>query len=118
MAMLRSRLIRSLPNIDPTFGLQLELLTITAPLTNGNRDGFQVRDLSCLAPNLMYVPGQAVPYVRTMVDHAASADDQCTFWRNNFAIPLGRAKARLFLNYGLIHTSANAQNVVLGFTRR
>ncbi|CAN0596087.1 unnamed protein product, partial [Laminaria digitata] len=43
------------------------------------------------------------------------AERHCDFWRSQFTYPLGRAKARLFLNYGLIHTSANAQNFVLGF---
>lgn len=118
MAMLRSDVIRALPNRDSSFGVQLELLTIIAPLRNGLRDGFQVRDLSCLQENLSYIPGQAVPYGRRVVDLMAGHQEQCEFWRENFAVPLGRAKARLFLNYGLIHTSANAQNFVLGFRGR
>jgi hypothetical protein len=115
MAMLRSEVIRALPNRDSSFGLQLELLTVIAPLGNGERDGFQVRDLSCLREGLSYIPGQAVPYGRRYIDRLAEHGGQCEFWRENFAVPLGRAKARLFLNYGLIHTSANAQNFVLGF---
>ncbi len=116
MAMKRSDLIRGLNNNDPSLGLQLELLTITAPLQiGGNRDGFQVRDLSCLDPAYDYMPGQAIPYGRAAFDGGGNHRAQCAFWRQNFAVPLGRAKARLFLNYGLIHTSANAQNFVLGF---
>ncbi|MBN1210878.1 MAG: hypothetical protein JXB05_38875 [Myxococcaceae bacterium] len=115
MAMLRSNVVRALPNGDDSFGLQPEILTITAPLRDGSRDGFQVRDLSCLRRQTRYLPGQAIPYARWAFDAQAGADGQCDFWRANFAVPLGRAKARLFLNYGLIHTSANAQNFVLGF---
>ncbi len=116
MAMVRSRLTRTQPNKDRTFGIQGELLTVTAPLRNGTRDGFQVRDLSCLRQGLSYLPAQAIPYVRLEFDRAAEEADQVAFWRNNFAIPLGRAKGRLFLQYGLVHTSANAQNFVLGFS--
>lgn len=116
MAMLRSNCIRGLANNDETLGVQAELLTITAPLARGGqRDGFQVRDLSCMQQNLKYLPGQAIPYARSHFDHMGVAADQVDYWRRNFAIPLGRAKGRLFLNYGLIHTSANAQNFVLGF---
>ncbi len=86
------------------------------------RDGFQVRDLSCMRPGLDYIPGQAIPYARATFDKLTNgsaprqnADEQCDFWRKVFAVPLGRAKARLFLNYGLVHTSANAQNFLLGF---
>lgn len=121
MAMLRSEVIEAMPNKDLSFGVQTEVLTITAPLIekdkNGHpkRDGFQVRDLSCLWPGTSYLPCQAIPYARKAFDRAQQAEDQCRIWKNNFAIPLGRAKARLFLNYGLIHTSANAQNFLLGF---
>jgi hypothetical protein len=117
MAMRRSDVIASMYNSDETFGIQTEVLTITAPLIDGRRDGFQVRDLSCLREALHYVPGSAIPYARAAFD-GKNDDDcgaQCEFWRKAFAVPLGRAKARLFLNYGLLHTSANAQNFLVGF---
>ncbi|MBU2983856.1 hypothetical protein KO528_00705 [Saccharophagus degradans] len=121
MAMLRSEVIEAMPNTDPSFGVQTEVLTITAPTSmtdkNGKlvRDGFQVRNLSCMKPGAAYIPCQAIPYARNKFDREIQPADQCESWRNNFAISLGRAKARLFLNYGLIHTSANAQNFLLGF---
>ncbi len=130
LAMLRSEIIRDMANSDTTFGIQTEVLTITAPviqyfdiegrpMTREGRDGFQVRDLSCMRHDLAFIPGQAIPYARAAFDKCArtSIKEQCEFWRNNFAIPLGRAKARLFLNYGLIHTSANAQNFLAGFNK-
>lgn len=166
MAMLRSKLMSSLANKDTTFGIQAELLTVTALALNESdktkdgdgkdiRDGFQVRDLSCMKSGLDYLPGQAIPYVRQSFDGGftdrqtlavqrrlrlnaspdsdigkalkgkdldpdsvakTESDRHCKFWRSEFTDPLGRAKARLFLNYGLIHTSANAQNFVLGFS--
>lgn len=117
MAMMRSDLMVRFGNRDRTFGIQPEVLTISAPLQqHGQRDGMQVRDLSCMQPNLDYLPGQAIPFARASFDLGGDAVRQEAFWRDAFAVPLGRAKARLFLNYGLIHTSANAQNFVLGFS--
>ncbi|GAB4526082.1 MAG: hypothetical protein Tsb0020_43960 [Haliangiales bacterium] len=109
-AMLRSEVAAALPNNDDTFGLQGELLTVTAPMDNGTRDGFQVRDLSCMRPRLRYVPGQAIPYAHNALDDG----NTLAFWRENFSYLLGRAKARMFLNYGLCHLSANSQNFLLG----
>lgn len=82
MAMLRSKVIDSLPNKDNTFGVQTEILTITAPLAAGGQDGFQVRDLSCMWKTLSYVPCQSIPYAREGVDHAASNKAQSDFWRS------------------------------------
>ena len=121
MAMHRSECINSMANNDYSFGVQTEVLTITAPITVDQgegpvdtHDGFQVRDLSCMQTGLDYLPCQAIPYALEHFDAAQTAAAQCAFWRQAFAVPLGRAKARIFLNYGLIHQSANAQNFVLG----
>lgn len=117
MAMDRSDVMLQAGNRDGSFGIQGELLTITAPLRGVPipRDGFQVRDLSCLRPGLDYVPGHALPFARAHFEQGDGPQAQMGFWRRSFAVPLGRAKARMMLNYGLVHTSANAQNFVLGF---
>ena len=122
MAMHRSECIDGMANNDLSFGVQTEALTITAPITVDDgegpvdtRDGFQVRDLSCMRTGLDYLPCQAIPYALEHFDAAQTTAAQCAFWRQAFAVPLGRAKARIFLNYGLIHQSANAQNFLLGF---
>ncbi|MEM9490549.1 MAG: hypothetical protein AAGC55_15485 [Myxococcota bacterium] len=116
MAMVRSDAIRVLRNTDNTLGVQTEILTVTAPCRLG-RDGFQVRDLSCMLAGHDYLPGQAIPYAGQHFDGGRGVAQSVESWRTKFAIPLGRAKARMLLNYGLIHTSANAQNFVLGFER-
>jgi len=118
LAMLRSKVIRQIPHRDPTFDIQTELLTVLAPTRDRERDGFQVRDLSCMKSGLNYLPAQAIPYVIGTYNQDHNVDAQVTFWRQNFAVPMGRAKACLFLKYGLIHTSANAQNFVLGFSKK
>ncbi len=111
LAMARSRVVQQLPNNDASFGVQIELLTVMAPLMGGrDYDGFQVRDLTCLSTDYEYTPAQAIPYI-----DSGKPASQVKLWRNNFAIPLGRAKARMFLQYGFIHSNANAQNFVLGF---
>ena len=117
MAMVRSGVIQEFSIQDDTFGVQTEVLTITAPMGDGDRDGFQVRDLSAMKPGLVYIPGQAIPYARKAFDGYRDnrVEEQCNFWRRTFAVPLGRAKARLFLNFGLVHMSANAQNFLVGF---
>ena len=130
LAMARSKVIEDFAFKDPTFGIQSEVLTITAPCSNevynellhkevtvAFRDGFQVRDLSCLRANFQYMPCQALPYARNSFDMLQNdqVEEQLDFWRKNFTVPLGRAKARLLLNYGLVHYSANAQNFLLGF---
>lgn len=117
MAMVRSGVIQEFPILDNTFAVQTEVLTITAPMGDGGRDGFQVRDLSAMKTGLVYMPGQAIPYARKAFDGYSEnrVDEQCRFWRRTFAVPLGRAKARLLLNFGLVHMSANAQNFLVGF---
>ncbi len=102
---------------DDTFRTQVELLTITAECMVNDvvvRDGFQVRDLSCLKAGERYLPGQALPYSGDAFSNKNGAQD-ALFWTQRFAIPCGRAKAKMFLKYGLIHSSANAQNFILAF---
>jgi hypothetical protein len=111
--------------VDPTFRLQVELMTITAPATietKRTRDGFQVRDISAsIEPNEHYLPAHAIPY--TLNDFSpigrtlGEIEEDFKFWRDNFAIACGRAKAKLLLMFGLMHTSANAQNFIMAFDK-
>lgn len=132
MAMLRSNaILKVLKNQtnkqkDSTFRLQVELMTVTAPVTieegKKQRDGFQVRDLSSsIKPNEVYLPSHAIPYSQnafhTVGKDTESIKEDVIFWSENFARPLGMAKAKMFLMFGLIHTSANAQNFVLAFDK-
>ncbi|MFY0529115.1 hypothetical protein ACN28I_40120 [Archangium gephyra] len=123
MAIVRSSVIRKVEQQRPvrqrddTYRVQIELLTITALCEidgTERRDGFQVRDLSCMRDGEAYIPGHAIPYNGGAFSGRDGAED-CQFWLENFALPCGRAKARMFLDYGLIHSSANAQNFIVGF---
>jgi hypothetical protein len=102
--------------VDDTFRTQLELLTVTAPIVDSDDyDGFQVRDLSCMRDGEVYLPGLCVPYSEKVFSQSDDVQTDFEFWVANFARPVGRAKAKLFLEYGLIHESANAQNFLLVF---
>lgn len=123
MAMVRSAVVhqveraRTQQTRDDKYRVQIELLTITAKCEIDSRDktdGFQVRDLSCMRDNETCIPAHAIPYNGRAFSKADGAAD-CDFWITNFALPCGRAKARMFLDYGLIHSSANAQNFIVSF---
>lgn len=122
LAMIRSNVVRSVGSGgDPTFRTQLELLTITGECdVEGKRvrDGFQVRDLTGIQAGEFYIPCHAIPYSEdaffNRFDRSNPGPD-VAFWNKNFARPMGRAKAKLFFLYGLIHASANCQNFLLAF---
>ncbi|QMV14124.1 hypothetical protein [Vibrio spartinae] len=124
-AMSRSQAIASATKnrdaIDETFVIQKELLTITSKINLGGsaRDGFQVRDLSDMdLTKENYLPGHAIPYsAKSFCLADNSPDSDLSFWQHNFAYPCGRAKARLFLEFGLMQTSVNAQNYLVAFNK-
>ena len=133
LATVRSNILHALPVDDNSFDIQTELLTIVDSVGSQGIDlSFQVRDLSCFRADLDYLPAQSIPYVtegfwrtkqkqnlvgKNSDGYIASSADRALFWQENFAIPLGRAKAALFIKYGLMHSSANAQNFILGFDK-
>jgi hypothetical protein len=123
LAMSRSDAVRKIERArakdDSTFRIQAELLTITVPalIGDGGFDGFQVRDLTCLHDGEDYLPGHAVPYTESAFSFKQPREKDVAFWVDNFAVPCGRAKARMFLEFGMIHSSANAQNFILAFPR-
>ena len=132
LAMNRSALMQTSPPGDPSFALQTEVFTLLdRGIENRAQKGstnlsFQIRDLSCFKKAYHYLPAHTIPYVPDGFWHASvpeqleSGDvgEKVDFWVNNFSRPLGRAKAALFLRYGLFHATANAQNFVLGFDQQ
>jgi hypothetical protein len=125
MAMLRSRVVREIEatrkhkHRDPTCLTQVEILTVTAECKTEKgviRDGFQIRDITGMRSDLSYLPAHAIPYSEGAF-FRSSVDDDVEFWREHFTIPCGRAKARMLLEFGLIHSSANAQNFLIAFNR-
>jgi hypothetical protein len=132
MAMLRSQVVREIEakrtfaQRDHTFLTQVEILTVTAKCKSEKgviRDGFQVRDITGMRSDCSYLPAHAIPYSDNVFFKLSqsgggfSVNPDVEFWREHFSIPCGRAKARMLLEFGLIHSSANAQNFIVALQR-
>ena len=120
-------------NVDPASDrlvVLTELLTVVEraerddsaehPKHGKFRDGVQVRDLSILVKERVYVFPGSIPFLAP--DHKslvaatyASRDNQgwCEFWRENWAAALGRTKALAAVRYGLQHINPNPQNYLI-----
>jgi hypothetical protein len=78
-----------------------------------------VRDLSCLNRSKIYFPPTSIPFVdlamREPKARFSCINDLswCDFWKKHYAESLGRAKALLFLRYGLQAETPNAQNFLI-----
>ncbi len=131
LACLRSEYVTAMDNArghqpanDPALVVLREILTVTENLDVPG-DGFQVRDLSALRRDHVYVPALSIPYIgalatgapdlTTMAPRWANRDTAAwtTFWRDNYAATLGRAKALLLLRYGLQLATPNGQNFLI-----
>jgi hypothetical protein len=109
---------------DPHLLVLKELLSITEfdrrrPLELG--DGMQVRDLSVLDRAKKYICPISIMYLdramTSMTNRYRNVASQTwvDFWRDTYAIPLGRAKALLLLRYAMQMGSPNAQNYLIEF---
>ncbi|MEM7153899.1 MAG: hypothetical protein AAF799_13705 [Myxococcota bacterium] len=126
IACLRSDLVASRGLNSKKTGLivQTELLSVTdRNMENPDEpgDGYQVRDISGLDPEKLYIPPISIPYLdRNLVQHCRRFEHVADptwleFWGETFAHALGRAKAVLMLHYGLQMLTPNSQNWLLEF---
>jgi hypothetical protein len=100
-----------------------ELLSINERTTRGegNLDGVQVRDLTPLNKDNIYIPPLSIPVIDKDFQTRSSEfvhltdNDWCEFWKRAWAGPLGRAKALFALRYGLQHLNPNVQNYLIEF---
>lgn len=126
IACLRSDLVASRGLDQKKTGLivQTELLSVTdRNMENPNEpgDGYQVRDISGLDPEKLYIPPISIPYLdRNLVElhrrfEGVADPAWLGFWAEAFAHALGRAKATLMLHYGLQMLTPNSQNWLLEF---
>lgn len=114
------------PRTEPSILVLTELLTITELDPNNPhdmKDGVQVRDLSLLDQNKVYFPPICIPFfgldLRQVTSKFHHINDQnwCDFWKANYAVKLGEAKAILLLKYGMQGLSPNGQNFLLEFNK-
>ena len=110
------------PASDPEIVVLTELLSINEKVArNGKTDGVQVRDISILNKDLIYVPPLSIPVIdkdfKTRSSEFINLTDKewCDFWRRSWAASLGKAKALFLLRYGLQHLNPNVQNYLIEF---
>ncbi|MFT3765933.1 MAG: hypothetical protein QM820_10510 [Minicystis sp.] len=80
-------------------------------------DGFQVREIGDSTGEVWFpalsIPTSGKAFAREW-GHARSWKD---FWKETFAVKLGRAKGEMLAVFGLQHMTANAQNMLVVFDR-
>lgn len=118
LAMKHSELIHTVskglkPNTLET-RYQLDILNVQ--LNTGEWDGFQVRDIGARKDEIWFpalaIPGSGKAFA---LSWAGQQTAWSTFWKDNFATPLGRGKAEMLAFFGLQHQTSNAQNMVIAF---
>lgn len=82
-------------------------------------DGIQVREISDAGINDIWFPALAIPcHGKAFAKNWGKTDDWRTFWKDNFAVPLGRAKAEMLVYFGMQHMTSNSQNFITSFDRK
>jgi hypothetical protein len=82
-------------------------------------DGIQVREITNAGKDAIWFPALAIPsHGKAFVEHWARGQDWIEFWKHNFAIPMGRAKAEMLLFFGMQHMTSNSQNFLIAFSRQ
>lgn len=99
--------------------LSVRLDTTLAPGTHTAKwDGFQVREIGATKDEVWFpalaIPGSGKKFAQYW---AGEKTDWVTFWKTNFAEPLGTAKGEMLAFFGLQHQTANAQNMLIAFDR-
>jgi hypothetical protein len=99
---------------DPGLVVVREVLGAVA---RGSESGFLVRDLGPLADGSYWLPGLSVPFRGRAIArvHGARFEE---FWARHYADPVGRAKAKLLVRYGLEYDTPNPQNLLVQLDAR
>lgn len=97
--------------LPPLTGARLvpEILVV---LERGGETGFMVRDLRFFQDGNFTLPALSLPFVGPQIARRLHVSFSA-FWRRHYAAPVGRAKARLLLRYGLWFETPNPQNLLL-----
>ncbi|HPG25395.1 MAG: hypothetical protein H6748_02160 [Spirochaetaceae bacterium] len=97
--------------LEPPAGFAVigEVLVV---LVRGGESGFLVRDLRRFQGGHYFLPALSLPWVGHPIARARG-EDFARFWGRHYAEAVGRAKARLFLRYGLFYETPNPQNLLV-----
>lgn len=97
--------------LDTSLSIVKEIAVV---MDKNSKEGYVIRDLSFLLDQEHYfLPAFSIPYVANEINLSSNAQDRFLFWKKNYAQPLGKAKAKLLLRYGLQMETPNPQNILL-----
>lgn len=99
--------------LDPDLILSKEIAMVADKATG---EGYLFRDLSYMKDGNYYLPALSIPYAgRDIAKLNGESPD--VFWKRHYAEPLGKAKAKLLLRYGLQMETPNSQNMLIQLDR-
>lgn len=113
---------RNIP--QPAARYQVEVLTVLFNRPDANDDpetpvpewdGFQIRDIGDSTGEIWF-PALAIPSSGKAFAGTVGRQDWDVFWEENFAVPLGRARAEMLTLFGM-GMQGNAQNMMVAFDR-
>lgn len=85
---------------------------ILVVLERGGETGFLVRDLRFFQDGRYTLPALSLPFVGRQIARLRGRSFPA-FWRAHYAAPVGLAKARLLLRYGIWFETPNPQNLLV-----
>jgi hypothetical protein len=111
---------RRVARADRVLGRDPELVVlreVLGAMARGSESGFLVRDLGPLADGSHWLPGLSIPF-RGPAIARMHGDRFEELWARHYAEPVGRAKAKLLLRYGLEYVTPNPQNLLVQLDSR
>lgn len=99
---------------DPMLILLPEVLAV---ISEGQENGYILRDIRTLQDGHYYLPAFSIPTVGREIARRNGEEFEA-FWQKHYAEAFGEAKARLLLRYGLQLETPNSQNVLIQLDRR
>jgi hypothetical protein len=110
------RVARADRALGPDPGL-LALREQVGVVARDTESGYLVRDLGPLADGSYWLPGLSVPFRGRAIARVHGEPFE-VFWARHYAEPVGRAKAKLLVRYGLEYETPNPQNLLVQLDAR
>jgi hypothetical protein len=111
-ALLRQPFINEMAKILPPDDTLITLPEVLILKHKATGEGVLIRDLSALDNENIYVTGLSIPYVGREIATKNGAEFGA-FWQKAYSENLGKAKARLLINYGIEMETPNSQNIII-----
>jgi hypothetical protein len=101
--------------LEPMVGVRL-IPEVMVVLARGGETGFMVRDLRAFQDGDYTLPALSLPFVGRQIARRHGETFE-SFWARHYAAPVGRAKARILVRYGLWLETPNPQNLLVRLDR-